>query len=228
MSWTPLHDNILCQEIIFVNPYLAKKKSVQRSALWQKIADNLNSVKDPHFIVDKRAVRDHIGVLVQRYKRQEAQERKESGTNPERTELDVAIEQIIAMEESADTEQQEASNENKEKLEADRRTAEDIRKKAMETMGKTEKRKMEEGNCGKAKKSRRNGSETLEYLRETVTEEFEWKKQEKESRDLMFKTMIEQQQQQQKQVQEMQSMMLMQQQAQTQALMGLIEKLVPK
>ena len=56
MSWTPLHDIVLCKEIISVNPYSAKKKSVQRSALWQKIADNLNSVKDPHFIVDKRAV----------------------------------------------------------------------------------------------------------------------------------------------------------------------------
>ena len=28
MSWTPLHDIVLCKEIIFVNPYSAKKKSL--------------------------------------------------------------------------------------------------------------------------------------------------------------------------------------------------------
>ena len=57
--------------------------------------------------MDKRSVRDHIGILVQRFKRKESSELRESGTTPERIELDDAIEQIIVMEESADTEQQE-------------------------------------------------------------------------------------------------------------------------
>ena len=91
-------------------------------------------MKDPHFIVDKRAVRDHIGILIQRFKRQEAQELKERGITPERTKLDAAVEQIIAIEESADTKLQEAIDESKEKLEADRRKAEDMREKAMETI----------------------------------------------------------------------------------------------
>ena len=148
-------------------------------------------MNDPHFIVDKRAVRDHIGILIQRFKRQEDQELKESGITPERTELDAAVEQIIAMEESADTETQEAIDENNEKLEADRRKAEDMqkedmRKKAMETMGKTQKRKSEEGSS-KARKSRRSGSGETEYLKERAAEdlklksqEIELKKQEKE------------------------------------------------
>ena len=263
MSWTPLHDIVLCKEIIFVNPYSAKKKSVQRSALWQKIADNLNSVKDPHFIGDKRAVRDHIGILIQRFKRQETQELKESGITPERTELDVAVEQIIAIEESADTELQEAIDENKEKLEADKRKAEDMREKAMKTMGKAQKRKSEEGSS-KTKKSRRGGSEAIEYLKERAVEDLKLKsqeielkkqekehlqaiqtqqtqmfksileqqqaqqRQEKESMAQMFKTMIEQQQQQQKQVQDMQNLFLIQRQTQSQALIGIIENLVPK
>ena len=53
-------------------------------------------------------------------------------------------------------------------------------------------------------------------------------KKEKVSMSQMFKTMIEQQQQQQKQVQDMQNLFLMQQQTQSQALMGIIEKRVPK
>ena len=100
MNWTEEHDSVFCREVIFVNPFSAKKKSVQRSALWQKVADTLNSITDPVFYVDKRSVRVHIGVLVQRFKRKEAKELEESGTNPAKT--DVAIEQIIAMEESAD------------------------------------------------------------------------------------------------------------------------------
>ena len=33
MSWTPLHNLVLCKEIFFVNPYSAKKKvhSMQRA-----------------------------------------------------------------------------------------------------------------------------------------------------------------------------------------------------
>ena len=55
------------------------------------------------FSVDKRSVRDHIGALMQRFKRKEAKELKESGTTPTKTELDAeATEQIIAMEESVD------------------------------------------------------------------------------------------------------------------------------
>ena len=121
MNWTPLHDLVLCKEIIFVNPYSAKKKSIQRSALWQKIAENLNSVKDPCFIVEKRSVRDHIAILIQRFKRQQAQELRESGTTPQQIELDAAIDQIIAMEESSDTDQQEMNDDNSGKVEADRK-----------------------------------------------------------------------------------------------------------
>ena len=133
--------------------------------MWQKIADNLNAVQDPHFIVEKRSVRDHIGLLIQRFKRKQTQELRESGATPERTELDDATEQIIAMEESADFQQQEINDENIEKVESDRRKAEDVRKKAMETMGKTQKRNSVEGNS-KLKKSRKSGSATLEYLKE--------------------------------------------------------------
>ena len=157
MNWKPPHDLVLCKEIIFVNPYSAKKKSIQRSALWQKIAENLNTVKDPCFIVEKRSVRDHIAILIQRFKRQHAQELRESGTTPQHTELDAAIEQIIAIEESSDTEQQEMKDENRGKVEADRKKAEDMYQKALETMGKTqpEQRRAEKMVLG-----------ALEYLKE--------------------------------------------------------------
>ena len=169
MSWTAEHDLILSKEILFMNPYRAKKKSVQRSGLWQRIADNLNSVDEPRFSVEKRSVRDHIAILIQRFKRKEAAEAKESGTTPERTELDNALEQIIAMEESAEMEQQENGDDKREKIERDRAKAEDMRLKAMETMGETNKRKEEQGMSNN--KKRRSGNETLIYLQEKAVKE---------------------------------------------------------
>lgn len=81
------------------------------------------------------------------------------------TELGVAIGQIIALEESADLEQ-EANDENREEQEPDRKNAEDVRKKAMKTIGKTQKRNFEEGSKKEAKKSQGSGSGAVEHLKE--------------------------------------------------------------
>ena len=128
------------------NPTVPKKTSIQRSALWQKIAKNLNSVKDSSFIVE----RDQSGITL-------LQELRESGTTRQHNELDAAIEQIIVMEESSDTEKQEMNDENRGKVEADRKKkAEDMRQKALQTMGKTHKRNYEQGStCTRAKKSQK-------------------------------------------------------------------------
>ena len=80
----------------------------------------MNSVDEPRFSVEKRSVGDHIAILIRRFKTKEAAEAKESGTTPERTELDNALEQIIAMEESAEMEQQENGDDKREKIERDR------------------------------------------------------------------------------------------------------------
>ena len=91
----------------------------------------------------------------------------------------------------------------------------------METMGETKKRNSEEETT-QAKKSRRNGSGAVEYLKERADQELafkgkelELKKRENERLESlqtpetqMFKAMMDQQQQQ------------------TQALMSIIEKLV--
>ena len=148
-------------------------------------------------------------MLVQRFKRKEAKELKESGTNPTKTELDVAIQQIIAMKESTDEQHDLEDGEKQDKMEGDRLKAEGMRRTAMESVGKTQKRKSEEGQI-KAKKCRRSGSETVEFLKlkaeqdmDVKRQEFDLRKQEQEQmveaqnqqRD-MFKQMIKQQQEQ--------------------------------
>ena len=76
--------------------------------------------------MEKRSVWDHIAILIQRLKRQQAQKLRESGTTPQHTELDAAIEQIIVIEESSDTQQQEMKDENGGKVEADRKKTQRI------------------------------------------------------------------------------------------------------
>ena len=90
-----LRTTLCCVRRSFLSTPSAKKKSIQRSELWQKIAENLNSVKDPCFIVEKRSVRDHIAILIQRFTRQQAQELRESGMSHQHTELDATIEQTM-------------------------------------------------------------------------------------------------------------------------------------
>jgi hypothetical protein len=137
MSWTPEKDLILCREIIFQSPYNEKKKSTQRSAIWDSIADKLNDIDTPRFNVDKRSVRDHIGILIKRQKKKLSAEEKASGINPEPTELDHALEEIIILEEASEMELVEFNYEKKEKVEQDKLKATDIRQKAMEKLGET-------------------------------------------------------------------------------------------
>ena len=87
MCWTKDHDLILCREVANVNPYMTKKGSTQRSSIWEKIADTLNKCSVPKFFVDKRSVRDHVGILVNRHKKKLRDEEKASGITPDLTKV---------------------------------------------------------------------------------------------------------------------------------------------
>ena len=166
----------------------------------------------------------------------------ESGISPTKTEWDEAIEQIIAMEESADDQHDLEGGEKRDKMEGDRLKAEEMRRTDMETLGKTQKRKFEEGQS-KAKKSRRSGSETVEFLKLKAEQDMDIKKQEldlrKQEQEKMavaenqqtytFNQMLKREQEQPKQMHDMQSLLMQQQQQlQTTAVMKIIETLVPK
>ena len=84
-----------------------------------------------------------------------------------------------------------------------------MRQKALEKLGETSKRKRDkEGGDGKAKKTRKSSSDTIEYLREKSEQEMKLKEkqleleksqqeEEKQKNDAFFNVMLQQQQQQQ-------------------------------
>ena len=105
MYWTSEHDVLLCREVVSENPFKTRKGSSQRSEIWDRIANTLNTCSKPVFAVDKRSVRDHVGILINRIKKKLRAEERSSGiAPPEPTELENLVEEIMALEETADAE----------------------------------------------------------------------------------------------------------------------------
>ena len=77
-------------------------------------------------------------------------EAKESGISPNMTETEQALEFLIELEEVSDKLQQETSDKIKQKATSDRKDAEEVKRKAMEKLAVSQKRKS--GDDGGARK----------------------------------------------------------------------------
>jgi hypothetical protein len=89
MIWTDMHDEMLCREIIGVDVFSGTKKgTVKRSAKWAEVVDNLENVKELHFKVDNRAVRDRYNLLSSNLRRKLKREQKESGIAVDMSEVE--------------------------------------------------------------------------------------------------------------------------------------------
>ena len=55
MTWSTVHDEMLCREILVVDPFTGTKKgTVARGTRWEEVAENLNKIQQIYFKVDKR------------------------------------------------------------------------------------------------------------------------------------------------------------------------------
>ena len=174
-------------------------------------------------------------------------EEKATGIVPdEPTELENLLEQIIALEESAEAEQQETCQEKNRKIESDRAKAEDIRLKAMKKLKDTQKRQSDGMEDNQSKRPRRSAISYLSQRAEINYElkqeelklkrdrqEFEKKqmevsanaqKQFQEQQSQLLKVVLQQQQQQSQQT----LLMMQQQQQQPKALLDIMERIVNK
>ena len=140
MDWTEEHDNCLCQEILALEPFKYKKGSISRGQIWEKIANNLNCPKIPRFKVSKHAVRERYTLLSEKFKAKTKDEEKASG-------IEVAAEDTL----------------ENDKKKVDNAKAVEMRNRALESLGKTQKRQQneEEENVKPKQKSRRSGGDTL-------------------------------------------------------------------
>ena len=104
MRWTEEHDILLLREILLYEPYNQRKGSVERGKVWDLLAESLNKINNPLFRVTGRSIRDHLKTLIDNFKRKEREEEKASGINPDETELDIALRDIIDRFNEAETE----------------------------------------------------------------------------------------------------------------------------
>ena len=241
MQWTKNHV-LLCREVLALEPYKPKKGSCEAGKIWSDIAQSLKSCQQIEFKknLKQRAVRERFALLQTKYKDKENEEIRASGISPEQDELDVLLEEITEREKDA-----KESKENVDEKEAkDKATADEMRKKAMERMGQTKKRKSQEEDEGgiKERRKRRTGSDAVEFLKEKCEKEMalremeiEINKKEQQEKAGQFEVMFNQQQtmlqamqqQQSQQQQQRQSLHLIMAQ-QNKAIMSLLEKVVSK
>ena len=203
MEWTDQHDVLMLREMIVSD-------------------EKLNQIHSPQFrIKDKRGVRERWELLRRKFKSKNREEEAASGIAVEDlTEKEALIEALIAREETAKPDDNLSVQQKK-----DKDKAEDIRKKAMESMGETKKRKLSRGStdddqpCDKktTTANKRCAQPMVDFLRENANAERELRQQELEIR----------RRDQEKQQEIIQSMMLQQQQM-NQAFISVVKKLLEK
>ena len=120
MDWTEQYDHVLCQEILVLEPFKAKKRSVARSQIWDKIANNLNSLQHPKFRVTKRSVRERYTLL---------SAKKASGIDADLSDVKKALEEIVEREAVVE---ETAQNDKKR---VDSAKAAEMRYRALENLG---------------------------------------------------------------------------------------------
>ena len=167
----------LCREVLHDEPYQRKKGSNQRGEAWTQITKRLSGSDELVFRVDQRGVRERMERLKTNYKAKMREEESASGiTVEEISELDAFICEIIERQRMA--EEARESNANWKKNDADKKTAEEMRKVAMERYGETRKRSEEEDNTDKKVKRKKSGGDAVEFLREKAQMEKELRKEE--------------------------------------------------
>ena len=156
---------------------------------------------DENFAVDQRAVRERFTLIAEKFEKKIKEQEKASGiAPPELSKLEQALEEII----SRIKEAQHEVNANDSEIGDDKRKAEDIQQKTLETFAQTKKWKSlgldDDETLTSSKRSRNAGTDTLIYLREKSEndqrlkeEELEIKKRKQELLEAQRKAQIDQQ-----------------------------------
>ncbi|KAK2563382.1 hypothetical protein P5673_013078 [Acropora cervicornis] len=135
MEWTGDHGHSLCQEILALEPFKAKRGSIARGQIWEQIVNNLNSLEIPRFKVTKRSVRERYTLLIEKLKKKLKEEKKASGIETDMRDVEKALEEIL--EKEADAENTLQIDKKKE----DNAKAVGMQNRAMESMRSIQKRK---------------------------------------------------------------------------------------
>jgi hypothetical protein len=97
----------------------------------------LEKIEYPKFKVEQRSVKDRLNKLIKQFRRKDDDGRRASGISPELTELDTLLEEICEKEEASETLAADMAEKEKRRLQGDQVAAQEIRKRAMESLSET-------------------------------------------------------------------------------------------
>ena len=222
-KWTEREDNFLISEIFVEKPYDKPSGSVERGIIWENIARSLNATVDKaDFNVTGRSVRDRFKHLRDKAIRKRNVEEKASGIPGEHNELDDALDELDVLFKEADLVRDLIVEQKKNKVEAERKKAVEMRKQSLETYSETRKRTSDE--CVSPPTSTKRMKKTepiLEYLKVKNEGEKELRERELSLREKEMAVREKEQKQSESQMQQMMQMMLAQQNQQNQMFMQL-------
>ena len=154
-------------------PYKFKPRTPERGQSWESVAQQLNSIHQMSFRVTTRSVRDRLTLLLTKYAQKLRMEEKASGIDVEQTELDSLLEEILEREKEAKKDLESKDRDKKSKVEKEKATAEEVRKRALERIAKPKVEVQE--NKQKKPKVRRSTAEAIDYLRERSDNETDYR-----------------------------------------------------
>ena len=167
----------------------------------------IQSLESPHglFVTD-------ITFLQKRFQVRLNREERASGISDDNSELDNLLEEILEKEKAAKEKLDNDDEDKKKSLANEKAAAEDMRKRALERVGQTAKRKgKEEGpeaEKSKSRKSRKSTGEAMEYLKERASKEIQLREQELEMRKKEHDSMSQREREKNEQQDKMLSTML--------------------
>ena len=171
------------REVLDIEPYQFKLRSPERGKAWETISSHLNASSCPKFRVTPRSVRDRYNLLTKKLQARLNREGKASGIADDNSELDDLLEEILEKEKAAKEKLDNDDDHKKKSLENDKAAAEDMRKRALERVGQTTKRKGKGGETDaepSKRKSRKSTGEAVEYLKERASAEIQLRERELE------------------------------------------------
>ena len=158
----------MCQEILDIKPYQFKLRSPERGRAWETIARHLNVTSHPKATVTPGAVCDRYNLLRKKVEIRLNRKERASGISDDNSELDNLLEEMLEKKKAAKEKLDNDDEDKKKYLANEKVVAEDMRKRALERVEQTAKRKGKEEGAGKEKskwrKSWKSTGESVEYF----------------------------------------------------------------
>ena len=131
----------MCREVLDIEPYQFKLRSPERGKAWETTSSHLNATSHPKFRVTPQSVRDRYNLLTKKFQVRLNREERASGISDDNSELDNLLEEILEKEKEAKEKLDNDDEDKKKSLANEKAAAEDMRKRALERVGQTSKRK---------------------------------------------------------------------------------------